>query len=286
MYTWNLRTGFIDRLAGHTGLEFVGLTLKPGNWAAEKVTNFWDDYVYLVGVRQENLELNEQLRRLKLDLATAKEQAKESERLKTLLGFSPPESWTAAGARIIANRLGPNAALDTVLLDKGSSAGVQVSTPIITPDGVVGRVLKISMHFSTALLITDPSSKISVLGRENRTPGILTGQGPNSPLSVNYVHQNAQLAPGEILVTSGLDEVFPKGLPVAMVTGVTRSDISLFQEVTAEPLVNLKMLEEVLLLMEAEPQEAPPSPMDQANTGPGAQNATNSRQPATETPEG
>lgn len=284
MYTWNLRTGFIDRLAGHTGLEFVGLTLKPGKWAAEKVTNFWDDYVYLVGVREDNRKLTEQLHSLKLDLALAREQARESERLKQLLGFSPPESWTAAGARIIANRLGPNAALDTVLLDKGSASGVQVSTPIITPDGVVGRVLKISTHFSTALLITDPSSKISVLGRDNRTPGILTGQGPNSPLSVNYVHQNAQLAPGEILVTSGLDEVFPKGLPVAVVTAVTRSDISLFQEVTAEPLVDLKMLEEVLLLMAAEAraegaQPGGPDAAAPAEGQPGSQNAT-------ETPEG
>jgi len=281
MYTWNLRTGIIDRLAGHTGLEFVGLTLKPGKWAAEKSTRFWSDYVSLVGVREENRDLNRRLDNLKLELAQVQEQARQAKRLQSLLDFAPPKGWEADGARIIAHRLGPNAALETVLLDKGTASGVTVSAPIITPDGVAGRVLKVSMHFSTALLITDPSSKISVLGRQSRTPGILTGQGPSAPLSVNYVHQNASLAPGEVLVTSGLDEVFPKGLPVAVVTNTTRSDISLFQEVTAEPLVDLAMLEEVLLLSE-QPAQADPGMVKAAPdaAAPGQENATKAQKPA------
>lgn len=256
-------------MAGHTGLEFVGLTLKPGKWAAEKATTFWYDYVSLVGVRQENRDLKKRLQALELELAELREQAEEAERLKKLLEFSPPGTWSASGARIIAHRLGPNAALKTVLLDKGSTSGVVVNTPIVTPKGVAGRVLKSAMHFSTALLITDPASKVSVLARDSRTPGILTGQGPAEPLSVNYVHQNALIKPGEVLITSGLDGIFPKGLPAAEVVEVRRSDISLFQEVTAKPLVNLKMLEEVLLLMGGEP-EVKKTPAH----GPGQENAT------------
>jgi rod shape-determining protein MreC len=128
------------------------------------------------------------------------------------------------------------------------------------------------------LLITDPSSKISVLGRDSRTPGILTGEGADRPLSVNYVHQNAHIRPGEVLITSGLDRVFPKGLPAAMVTDVRRSDISLFQEVTAAPLVELKTLEEVLLLMGGEPQPAEnrtnSALTENATTGAAARNRT------------
>lgn len=280
IYTWNLRTGVLDRLAGHTGLEFVGLTLKPGDWASEKLTAFWKDYVSLIGVREENRVLRDQVDALKLELDMVMERAKEATRLKELMHFSPPRTWYAEGARIISHRLGPNAALDTVLLDKGLTSDVEVGTPIITPDGVVGSILKKSLHFSVALLITDPSSKISVMGRESRTPGILAGQGPDEPLKVDYVHQNARVSPGEILITSGLDGKFPKGLPAAVVTDVRRSDISLFQEVIAEPLVNLKMLEEVLLLMGGEPvpQSATVNATAQVNAtaaADGAQNATN-----------
>lgn len=244
-----MRTNFIDRLADLTGLQFVGLVLKPGAWAADRVETFWKDYVDLVEVRQENRELNSEVERLRLKLAETLEQAREAERLKELLDFSPPETWEALGARIIAHRLGPNAALKTVLVDKGSWSGIEVHTPMVTPRGVAGSVLRTGPKFSTALLITDRGSRISVTGRLSRTPGILAGRGPGEPLKVEYVHQNAPIAPGEVLVTSGLDEIFPKGLPVALVTDAQRSEISLFQEVSAEPLVNLRRLEEVLLLI-------------------------------------
>jgi rod shape-determining protein MreC len=213
------------------------------------VETFWKDYVDLVDVRRENRELRSEVERLRMRLAQSLEQAREAERLKDLLAFSPPEAWDSIGARIIAHRLGPNAALKTVLVDKGTWSGIEVHTPMVTPKGVAGRVLRAGPKFSTALLITDRGSRISVIGRLSRTPGILAGQGPDSALKVEYVHQNAPIAPGEVLVTSGLDGIFPKGLPVAAVTNAQRSEISLFQEVSARPLVNLRRLEEVLLLI-------------------------------------
>jgi len=248
LYTWNLRTGSLDRLAGHTGLEFVGLMLRPGTWAADRVAGFWGRYIYLVGVRQENDELKKDKERISLEAARYKEEAIEVGRLRELLAFSPPASWTMEGARVIAHRLGPNAALNTVLADKGTMAGFAVNAPVVTPAGVAGRVLRAGMHVSTVLLLTDPNSKIPVRGQAHRTTGILTGQGPGEMLQVGYVPLNAPLDQGEILLTSGLAGIFPKGLPIARVTKIERSDISLFQTVWAEPLVNIKDLEEVLLL--------------------------------------
>ena len=256
LYTWNLRTGSLDRLAGHTGLEFVGLMLKPGVWVADRVTGFWGRYIYLAGVRQENDVLKKDKERLSLEAARYKEEAAEVVRLRGLLAFPPPPSWAMEGARVIAHRLGPNAALNTVLADKGSMSGFSVNAPVVTPTGVAGRVLRAGLYSSTVLLVTDPNSKIPVRGQTHRTTGILTGQGPGEPLQVGYVPLNAPLVQGETLLTSGLAGIFPKGMPIARVTKIERSDISLFQTVWAEPLVNLGDLEEVLLLRKDESPEA------------------------------
>ena len=96
--------------------------------------------------------------------------------------------------------------------------------------------------------MTDLNSKIAVMGQTHRTPCIISGMGTGQPLQVLYVPLNAPIERGELLVTSGLDDIFPKGVPVARVTAVERSDISLFLDVEAEVLIDLTVLEEVLLL--------------------------------------
>lgn len=248
LYTWNVRTRYLDTLATYSGLEFVGWTLLPGKWLAAKVSRFNDSYLRLQGVARENRELHEKLQRMAGALATSKEEAAEVKRLRSLLSFEPPRPWKALGARVVSYRLGPHAALETLMVDKGSQSGIHENTPAVTNEGVVGRVLRVSPFFSTVLLITDLNSRVAVLGQRNRSLGIITGKGAGEPLQVLYVPLNAPLMQGELLVTSGLDDIFPKGLPVARVTKVERSEISLFLDVWAELLIDLKNLEEVLLL--------------------------------------
>jgi len=227
----------------------------------DKTTSLWSRYVHLVGVDEANQRLRQQVDDLKLELAARAEVAREAVRLRRLLGFSAPQALRVEGARIVAQRMGPEAALETVLIDKGSLSGFELNTPVITPDGLVGRILRAALTSSTVLLLTDNDSRIPVLGADNRTTGILTGRGPREALEVRFVPQNAPLAPGELLLTSGLADMFPKGLPAARVTSVERSEISLFLTVHAEPLVNLRDLEEVLLVRPSSltqgPAEAP-----------------------------
>jgi rod shape-determining protein MreC len=135
-----------------------------------------------------------------------------------------------------------------VTINKGSRDGIRQNTPILTPDGVVGRTNQVSPHFSTVLLITDPNSNIPVRGQRSRTNGILRGQGLRRQLQVKHVPQNSPMYEDEVLVTSGLDGLFPKGLPVARVEKVTISDLSLFKDVQARSLVNVKQQEEVLAI--------------------------------------
>jgi len=257
LYTWNARTGVLDGLASRTGLEFVGWVIKPGRWVADQATTTWNRYLYLVGLRQENDLLRERLDTLTLELASKRELATEALRLRTLLDFPAPPGWTYSGARVIAQRMGPNSALETIVIDKGALASVVVNTPVITPAGVVGRVLRNGLTASNVLLLTDQNSKIPVLGRNHRSTGILTGAGADNLLEVRYVPLNAPIDVGETLLTSGLAEIYPKGLPLARVTAIERSEISLFLTVRAEPLVSLRDLEEVLLL-HTQPARTPP----------------------------
>jgi rod shape-determining protein MreC len=244
--------------------------LAPGKWVHEQVASFWSRYLYFVGIRQQNDQLRLELDAAKQELSGLRENASEVERLRQLLSLTPPVDWTRLGSRIISHRLGPNAALETFLIDKGSAHGVTVNTPVVSPDGVVGRVLRISPTAATILLITDPNSRIPIVSQKNRTQGIVKGEGPAKELTLQYVPQGAPIEEGEILVTSGLEEIFPKGLPVARVTAVGRSGSSLFQLIHALPLFSPRQLEEVGLLFRSNavqttaggtPAAAPVSPV-------------------------
>jgi rod shape-determining protein MreC len=258
LFTWNLRTGHLDALSSHTGLDISGIVLKPGIWVTEQVTGFWYRYIYLVGLKQENDRLkaeDAELRRTNMLLGS---QARSAARLESLLDFRPPEKWAFSGARVIGHRMGPAAALNTLVVDKGKALGVTDDMPVASLKGVVGRILRSGAATSTVLLLTDSNSRIAVIGANNRSPGMLSGQGYGKPLNLRYVNQNATVDPGELLLSSGLSGIYPKGLPVARVTKIQRSDISLFLTVQAEPLVDMAGLEEVLLLsLEPGEQAAP-----------------------------
>jgi rod shape-determining protein MreC len=247
-------------LASHTGLEFARWVLSPGKWVHEQVSSFWSRYLYFVGIREQNDRMRLELDAAKAELAVLRENASEVERLRQLLSLTPPQDWTRMGARIISHRLGPNAALETFLIDKGSARGVAVNMPVVSPDGVVGRVLRLSPTAATILLITDPNSRIPVVSQKNRTQGIVKGEGPTKELTLQYVPQGAAIEEGEMLVTSGLEEIFPKGLPVARVTSVGRSGASLFQVISAAPLFTPRQIEEVGLLFKATAATSPPAP--------------------------
>ena len=251
LYTWNLRTGHLDALSSYTGLDVSGAVLRPGIWISDKVSDFWHRYIFLVGLKQENDTLKERAAELRRANMILHSRAESAARFEKLLGFVPPERWTFSGMRVIGLRMGPAGSLDTLTVDKGATSEVADDMPVTALNGVVGRILRAGATTSTVLLLTDPNSSIAVMSDRNRSPGMLSGQGYGKPLKLRYINQNAMIDPDELLFSSGLSGVYPKGLPVARVTKVQRSDISLFLTVLAEPLVDMVGLEEVLLLKRA-----------------------------------
>ena len=248
MYTWNWKTGVLDRLAAMTGLDIAGWVMAPGRWLQNNVDEFWSRYVYLVGVRQENEDLVIRVRELEMEVARLSEKAKSADRMTSLLRFSPEPSWEKRGGRVIGQRLGPNAILETLLIDLGTAHGIRANDPVISPRGVVGRIVKPGLHFSSVLLLSDATSRIPVITGDGRVPAILQGQGPGAFLEVKFIPRNDPVSPGELLLSSGLGGVFPKGIPVARVVEVTPADVTLFQKVYAEPLLALRYYEELLVL--------------------------------------
>ncbi len=265
LYTWNLRTGHLDALSSYTGLDIAGWVIKPGQWITHQVTGFWERYIYLVGLKQENDQLRKENSQLRFENLMLSDRAGSTERLERLLQFPPLSDWEVQGARIVAHRLGPASAMDTVVIDKGALSGLKEDMPVVSVDGVLGRILRTGAATSHVLLLSDANSRIAVMGEEHRSQGILFGQGKGESLRVEYINLNAAIEPGELMVTSGLAGIFPKGLPVARVTAVYRSDISLFLTVTATPLVDVNSLEEVLLLKRLPVPSAPVSGQGDAN---------------------
>ncbi len=248
LYTWNERTGYLDSLAENTGLEFVGHVLSPVKAVDREISAIWHRYIELTNVREENDILQERLANTTAMVAAMQEQKQELFRLRGLMKFSPPEDWSPIGTRVVGTRVGPQAALNSLLLDKGFLTGATPGTPVVTQQGVVGRILRASPNFSTVVLLSDPSCRIAVISQETRFQGIIMGAGPGQPLEVHYVPPNVHVRIGEYLVTSGLDGVFPKGVPVAWVESARPSDTSPFQAIKAWPLVQIDQVEEMLLL--------------------------------------
>ena len=97
LYTWNLRTGHLDRLAENTGLDAARLVLKPGTWVADQAVSFWRRYIHLIGLREENDRLRAEVDRLLMDNNSLREQARAGARMEALLGFTPAPEWVAEG---------------------------------------------------------------------------------------------------------------------------------------------------------------------------------------------
>lgn len=208
------------------------------------IASVGNHYVFLVRTQRDNDRLTEELGRLRLENAVMNELLIENERLRDALKFkqlNPPASVTA---QVIGKEMSP--ASSVITINKGSDDGIGKDMAVITPAGVVGRVQAVLPGLSKVLLLTDPGSTLAVRVQRNREDGLLEGKLINCALK--YVSYYADIQQGDLLITSGLDGIYPKGLAVATVVKVTKREASAFQAVVAEPVVRFSRLEEVLVL--------------------------------------
>ncbi len=248
IFTWNWKTGILDSISSKVGLEIVGKILYPGKWIQRRAYIAWKDYIDLRHVREENKRLKEEIISLRLQEMSMEVKVREWKRLIRLLHFSPLPRWNFLGGRVLFYRVTPTDVLNSFTISIGSTEGVVKDSPVIVPNGLIGRVIKVSPNYATVLLITDSNSKVPVISATTRTKGILQGKGSLSNLEVLYIPYTAPLKKGELFLTSGLGGIFPKGIPVARIKEIKENPASLFKRVIASPVVDLANIEEIFVL--------------------------------------
>jgi len=221
-------------------------------WFQRSVTNVWHNYFYLRGVRQENRELKQEIERLRIEQVRLSQDAEQARRLQALLGFREEFISKTLAAQVIGSSGSEQSR--SIYVDKGSRDGIKPDMAVITADGVVGKVLRTFRSTSQVLLVNDQTSGVGAILEKSRLQGVLRGT-PLGEVVLEKVMSDEAVQPGERVLTSGGDQIFPKGLPVGTVTKVSQG-AELFLNIRVKPSADLSRLEEVLVITQQEERES------------------------------
>lgn len=227
-------------------------------WFQSGISNLWHNYFYLRGVRQQNRELKLEIERLRIEQVRLNEDAEQARRLQALLGFKEQFISRTLPAQVIGSSGSEQSR--SIYIDKGSRDGVRPDMAVITADGVVGKVLRVFRNTSQVLLVNDQTSGVGAILEKSRLQGVLRGT-PLGEVVLEKVMSDEAVQPGEKVVTSGGDQIFPKGLAVGTVTKVSPGS-ELFLNIRVKPAADLSRLEEVLVITQQ--QEKEPALLDGA----------------------
>jgi rod shape-determining protein MreC len=230
---------------------------RAGSYGFGWVRDTWRHYFALQNTTKENEQIRHENDALKLQITQLQGKAAEADRLAALLNFRQSH----AGVPMIAARvIGTTADSQTIQLDRGERDGIRKNMGVITPDGVVGKVVESYPNASQVLLLTGKESGVGAMLADSRTQSPVGGQG--EPLLVmKYVPNDDTVNLGERVITSGMDRIFPRDLPVGTVAEIKSGNP--FKQIRIKPAANLERLEEVLVLLSLRPLEI----KNEENTG-------------------
>jgi len=203
------------------------------------------DYVFIRSVKEDNKLLLKENQKLLYEMNKLNELGHENTRLRELLALKEKMPIHMISSVVIAEDVNPS--FRSVRIDRGEKDGVQISMPVINYYGVVGQVIRVYPNYSDVMLLTDPNSFIDGIVQESRARGILRGQG-NSYCKLSYLNRLDDVKVGYKIVTSGIEQRFPKGLAIGEVIEVNRKNYGVTQDVVVRPSVELNKLEEVFVI--------------------------------------
>jgi rod shape-determining protein MreC len=195
--------------------------------------------------------LRAQVQQLQMQQVQAQATVQENDRFRDLYGWQRQQPWKLKLARVITRD--PANWWRTIEIDLGSHDGITPNLPVLTPDGLIGRVSSVGLTRSQVILIGDPNCRVSVVVQNTaQDTGILSASGPlNSSLAdLTYLASGASLKSGQTVVTSGIGGVFPRGIPVGEVVDSRQVEFGLYTQARVKLNVNLGALEEVMVLMQ------------------------------------
>ncbi len=225
--------------------------IYPVEYTWQSTTRFfsdtWHHYFALSGASKENEELKAKLNSLGTKILDFEEQQKEIARLRNLLGFTERYDKQLTVAEVIGTpREEP---FHTMRISKGDMDEVKIGMPVVTAEGVVGRVIRTGFKFSDVQLLVDSNFHLDVLLQRTRVRGVLRGKGHHCLLKLN---RRAEIRIGDTVITSGIVGGFPKGLPVGRVVRISYESDHISQTITVEPWVDHQRVEEVIVLQNSD----------------------------------
>lgn len=214
------------------------------SWVMSSSGHAVGGYIALRGAHEEAGACRRELAEANAERNSMREAVAENARLKELLGYLEG----TVSQEIVARVVGGNPSSLSLRINRGLDDGVRVGMPVVTHSGVVGQVVRSVDRSADVMVLSDPASRIGATVQRTRVRGIVLGGGDQQLLSVDYVHKEDDLIDGDILVTSGTDGIFPAGLSLGTVTGVSRPPARMFLVAKLAPSVTLRELEEVLVI--------------------------------------
>ena len=210
------------------------------------VRNVWVNYLDLLHTRQQNIQLQSEVARLREEQAAFAEDAEQGRRVQALLGFQHQYIAKTVAAQVVGTSGSDRSRL--LLIDKGSKDGLKPDQAVITPDGIVGKLRDVWAHSAQLLLINDSTSGAGVILESTRIRGIIRGAA-NGKVEINNLTSDSRIKPGEHVITSGGDGVFPRGLPVGVIESIAPDpEHQPYTAIMIKPAADLARLEEVLVV--------------------------------------
>jgi rod shape-determining protein MreC len=218
---------------------------RAASGAVGGVRGLWDGYLDLRQVRAENEALRGEVGALQIALQQQRVAAERAEAFRRLLEFREHTALATTGAEVIGTSASPE--FRTITIDKGTREGVAANLAVMAPGGVVGRVTLPSARASLVQLLVDRNAAAGALIERTRVQGIVVGVGDGS-LRMDFVATTGDVKAGDLIVTSGIDGLYPKGFAIGTVERVDRGD-GLYHVISVRPAVDVSRLEEVLVVL-------------------------------------
>ena len=242
----------VQTRGGGTGRagELVAIVLTPVQSLLVRVhrgaLGFWANYVDWKVVRREVVSLRGENEQLRVQALQAGETREENTRLRRLLVLRDRLPLATVAGEVIGREAG--GWVRSLTVNRGRSDGIAQQTPVIMPDGLVGRVVQVHRGAAVIQLLNDPASTVGAVVQRTRTAGLVEGDAGGAVRFKFMARDGAGVAPGDLIVTSGLGTLFPKGIPVGRVAAIEDKGSALFHFAVLAPAVDFARVEEVLLL--------------------------------------
>jgi rod shape-determining protein MreC len=218
------------------------------------VSGMWQRYIALIGVEGERAELAKRVNVLEGELAKTDEVEKENERLRSLLAYHDSFPHRTIVATVIAND--PRAEFKSITINRGAKDGIKPLMPVVGPKGLVGKVGTVGRGHARILLLTDPNSAIDAMVQRSRARGMVVGAAWRAELEsgyyiarLEYLRRVSDIRDGDVVVTSGFDQVFPPGIPIGKVSDVATSRYGVFTKADVVPFEDMSELQQVLVIL-------------------------------------